>query len=269
MLAVGLLLPMVLEAQPRSIRIRQGTSVEYSVQAEIEMKEVVGDRESMVRAVTGGIFELTARRVSRQKIEWTYQTPEIRVVRVSSTGPGEGGAETTVEARSGRLATDSRGRVVSGRSGTSASLTPMIEALQRGLVQLWFQPAIFRGMKPGQTWSEKRDERIRVDDMGIDIRARYTVGYRFDGIVDTLGTKAVRVSWSTDRMQIDGQRTSNGVSSPVRGDGDHFGTSYFSTIDGLLLACVSENSLDVRVSPEQGGGVIPMAWRLRSESTRR
>jgi hypothetical protein len=267
-----LLLPALLEAQTKAIRIRQGESLEYDVRAEIEVTELAGDREAVLRAVTGGVAQLKARRVSREKIEWTYETPEVRLVRVTGTmEPGEA-SETTVQAKTGRVATDSRGRLVSSlKSGSNGeSLTAMMEAMHRNLVKLWFQPAMLRGKHPGDTWSENRDERIRISEMGIDVRTRYAVAYRFDGIVDTLGTKAVRVSWSAQQMKIDGTRTIDGVRSPVRGDGDHVGTSYFSTIDGLLLASVSENSVDIRVAPSNGGGgVIPMTWRLRSESIRR
>ncbi|HVK39670.1 MAG TPA: hypothetical protein VNA88_14135 [Candidatus Kapabacteria bacterium] len=271
MAALGLLLPGFLPAQQGAIRIKQGETLEYNVRAEFEVTEVVGDREAVLRAVTGGVAELHARRVTRQKIEWSYETPEVKLVRVTSTMEPGASTETMVQAKAGRLATDGRGRVVAGlRAGRDdASLTAMMEAMHRSLVRLWFQPTLLRGKRPGDTWSEKRDERLRIAEMGIDVRARYTVVYRFDGIIDTLGGKAVRISWSAEEMAIDGTRTIDGVVAPVLGDGDHQGSSYYSTIDGLLLASSSENVVDIRVSPGDGGGVIPMTWRLRSESTRR
>jgi hypothetical protein len=176
-----------------------------------------------------------------------------------------------VESTKGTISTDSRGRVVSGlRLSESESLTPLMEAMHRSMVKLWFQPAIFRKLKPGDTWTEKRDDRIVVADMGIDVHARYNVDYHFDGIVDTLGIKAVRVTWHAARMTIAGTRTVDGKSSPVEGDGDHYGTSYFSTIDGLVLATVSDNTVDLRVTPKNGSQpAIPMTWRLHSESLRR
>ncbi|MBC8144555.1 MAG: hypothetical protein H7X80_03150, partial [bacterium] len=150
------------------------------------------------------------------------------------------------------------------------SLAAMMEAMHRTLVKLWFQPEIFRKKKPGDTWVEKRDERIRVDDLGIDVRTRYDVAYRFDGIVDTLGIKAIRLSWTAGHMKIEGTRSLEGKATPVTGDGDHRGTSYFSTIDGLMLLSQSENTVDLRVPASDGSGrVIPMMWRMRSEAIRK
>jgi hypothetical protein len=273
LLAALLLAPAIAGAQPNGIRIKQGETLQYNVRAEVEVSELVGEREEVLRAETGGVAELRAQKVGRRQIEWSYETPEVRLIRVTSTMEPGASAETTVEKRSGKVSTDSRGRVVSGLKGSTKStesLTGLMEAMHRNLVKAWFQPKIFRRMKPGDTWTEQRDERINVEDLGIAMRARYAVDYRFDGIVDTLGMKAIRVTWRAGAMTIDGSRTMNGASVPILGDGEHSGTSYFSTIDGLMLAGTSENTVDIRVaSPEKDGRVIPMSWRMRSASVRK
>jgi hypothetical protein len=272
LVAIAVLLPAIAISQPKTIRIRKGESLEYAVKAAIEVTELAGDKEKTLRAETGGIAHLTAQKVSGRKIEWSYETPDVKLIRVTSTMEPGASAETTVQAKEGKVATDNRGRVISGlhRRTGSESLTSLMEAMHRTLVKLWFQPAIFRRMKPGDKWSERRDERIAVEDLGIDVRARYRVDYRFDGIVDTLGMKAIRVTWRAGEMAIEGTRTSEGRKDPVQGDGEHFGTSYFSTIDGLMLAGTSDNVVDIRVSSPTGdGSVIPLTWRLRSESLRR
>lgn len=258
-------------AQPKAIKIRQGESIEFHVRAAIEVTELVGDAESSLRAETGGIAMLRARRVSRRKIEWTYETPDVKLTRVTSTAePGESD-ETTVKTKTGKISTDVRGKLVKVTTPkTSKSLASLMEAMHSSLVKLWFQPQIFHKKRPGDSWSENRDEQIGVDELGINVRTRYEVTYRFDGIVDTLGVKAIRLSWTAGHMTIEGTRTVDGKTSPVVGDGEHTGTSYFSTIDGLMLASQSENSVDLRVSStDEGGRVIPMMWRMRSESIRR
>lgn len=262
--------PTLLIAQPKSIRIKQGESIEYNVRAEIEVSETIaGGAEKLLRAETGGVAHLRARRVSRKKIEWSYETPEVKLIRVSSTmEPGEPD-ETTVQTKAGKILTDDRGRVTStvATIPPTQSLASLMEAMHRSLVKTWFQPAIFRKLRPGDKWTEERNEHIQVDELGIDVQTSYSVDYTFDGIVDTLGVRALRVSWHAGQMSIEGTRVVDGIVSPVAGDGDHYGTSYFSTVDGLMLVSQSENSVDIRV--RRADGVIPMTWRTRSRSIRR
>jgi hypothetical protein len=257
--------------QSDKIKVRKGDRFTYKVQAEMEFTEMSGEREDMMRVETGGPAELQARKVSKKSIEWSYDSPDVRLQRSQSTVDREHSTDTTIAGKQQNFTTDAVGNMRGGKTSTqSISTGTLSESIHKNVVKQWFLPKIFRKLKPGDTWQENFDDQVTINELGLNVRTQYTVIYTFDGIVDTLGTKAMRIRSHAASMKIAGKRSVAGNSMPVEGDGDHYGTAYYSTIDGLLLVSNSENQLDMHVASSQSPGsrIIPMTWRLKAEAVR-
>jgi hypothetical protein len=251
-------------AQPSSIKVRKGDQIDFTVRAEVEVTEILGDSERTFRAQADGPARLTVERITRGNIRWTYSTPELRL----DSSAARLMSIDSVHALAVRFSTDRRGNV-SGSGRRLRDLAPLMESVHRSILFLWFQPGIFRKMRPGATWTENRSESIVLEGLGIDAQAKFAVRYSFDGMADTLGVRAIRLRWSAPTMAIRGTRVIDGHSHPLQGDGEHSGIAYFSTIDGLLLAGVTESIVDMRIPSEGRGGAMPTMWRLHSASIRR
>lgn len=257
-------------AQTSSV-VKKGEKFSYNVESEVEITEIAAGDERTMHAMVEGIAELTARRVTSKRIEWTYSAEPVHLRVTNSIGPGVA-RDTTVRGTSRVFVTDAKGTPLTGGAPKAGGdrLSGVLEGIQQSMIKRWILPATMRRMTPGDSWSEERSEDVSVADIGMTLDTRFTVLYTFDGIVDTLGTRAVRVRSMSESMTIRGNRTLDGKKMNLEGDGgSHLGTSYYSTIDGMLLASRSESEVDIRVTTVgDSGSSIPMTWRQRASAMR-
>ena len=258
------------DAQTTAKKPEKGERFSYQVESEVEITEITSQDEKSLRATATGLAELRARKLSKKRIEWTYSAEPVRL-RVSNTiGPGRP-RDTTVRGTSRVFLTDASGAPVTQANTriTSSEISGILDGIQQNMIKRWILPSKMRAMKPGDTWEEERSDEVTVPDVGMVLDSRFTVAYTFDGIVDTLGIKAVRVRSRSSSVSIRGSRTIDGAKMKLEGDGgSHLGTSYYSTIDGVLLASRSENEVDIRVTGSGESADIPMTWRQRASAMR-
>jgi hypothetical protein len=257
-------------AQTAAKSPEKGERFSYHVESEVEITEINAQDEKWLRATATGVAELRARKLSKKRIEWTYSAEPVRL-RVSNTiGPGRA-RDTTVSGTSRIFLTDATGAPVSPSHTriSSSEISGILDGIQQNMIKRWILPSTMRKMKPGDTWQEERSDEVHVADVGMVLDSRFTVSYTFDGIVDTLGIRAVRVRSQSQSVSIRGSRTINGTKMKLEGEGgSHLGTSYYSTIDGVLIASRSENEVDIRVTRSGEAGDIPMTWRQRASAMR-
>lgn len=254
-----------------STGVKKGEKFSYNVESEVQIVEIGAGDERMLHAMVAGVAELTARRVTGKRIEWTYNAEPAQLRVLNSIGPGTT-RDTTIKGTSRVFVTDAKGAAVNStnRKSKGDHLSGILDGIQQSMIKRWILPATMRKMKPGDTWNEVREEEIALTDVGMTLDSRFTIRYTFDGIVDTLGTNAVRVRSESQAMAIRGNRLLDGKRMQLEGEGgSHIGISYYSTIDGMLLASQSESEVDIRVTTVgDSGGSIPMTWRQRASAMR-
>jgi hypothetical protein len=258
------------DAQPLDRKPKNGERFSYNVESEVEITEISPDDEKTMRATAVGVAELRARKVSNRRIEWTYSAEPLRLRVTNTIGPGRA-RDTTIRGTSRVFVTDAGGTPVSSTASRIAGsdLSSVLEGIQQNMIKRWILPTTMRKMKPGDGWTEERRDEVKLPEVGMVLDTRFTVNYVFDGIVDTLGIRAVRVRSQSNSMAIRGTRLVDGQKVKLEGDGgSHIGTSYYSTVDGVLIASRSENEVDVRVRSSDSVSGIPMTWRQRATAMR-
>ena len=87
-----------------------------------------------------------------------------------------------------------------------------------------------------------------------------TTLYHYDGVVDTLKTKADRIRAEVTSMTIQGSGEVMGTSMTIDGDGVSATTGYYSAKDGILLASSTDAEISMRMAMGEQM-VIPMTFK--------
>jgi hypothetical protein len=253
-----------------SIKVKQGTKFSYNTSSEMEMTQSAMGQEMTVTTRTTGLTELTAKKVAKQRIDWTLAIPELRMTMSNSMQP-DAAMDTTIVTEPQNYVTSSNGKVlVAPKSANAGQMEMMMGGSMMKNFALWFTPALPKGAQSGESWEEQRRDTVNMnpgeeEDGGIKIISSQNLKYTYDGITDTLGVKVARIRWTATSMKIEGGGSIQGNNMTMEGDGAINGTSYYSTKDGLLFASVTNSESNMRLGINAGGQemVIPMVQTTR------
>lgn len=270
--AVALLSGSSLLAQPSNsgapsgqIKVKKGAKIHYKVDMSIDINQSMMGQEVSMTMSSIGDAELKATNVARSLIDWTYS---LQKMKMKMTGPMmPTGMDTTINSPPSTFTTDLQGNITK-QEGLQELSEAMSGGIQTISLEQYFSPVLGRSLKPGDTWEVSRVD--TTPQGGIDVRINTTMKYTYHGTVDTMKTKAVRISSEITSMTLEGEGNQQGMDIIVDGDGNGTNTFYYSQKDGLLLAAVSNSEINARASVTgQAAMVIPMTYVMKSTLVRK
>ncbi len=260
LVAAGLLASAVAHAQSPSITVKQGTSITYRVKGSTDMTQSMMGQEMTVNLSNDGNLILASKKVADDRLDWTSQLKNVKVKVKSPMPMGKG--DTTITTRPKPFVTDRTGRVLEGELEAVGSA----QILQGGLQQ-FFAPIINRNLQAGETWETDRTD--TTVNMGVSIITRTRLRYTYDGKVDTLKQKAVRLRVEIVEMTLSGGGTvPQAGEAKIDGEGSGTSTLYYSERDGLLLAATQDNTSTMRMELSAASMTIPITYKLHSTVVR-
>lgn len=219
-------------AQTPKFAPKQGDTLRFVRDISSNVTQSISGVEMSMNMSFDGPVALAATKVRDTEIEWWALAPSTRFV---VDAPMQGVTlDTVVTGSAVGLVTNRDGRIesVSGRLtdvGEVGSMVP--QSAGEGEFELYFLPALPKNVKVGQSWKTSRSDTAEQGAMVTQLSLVYT----YEGMVDTLGTKATRVRIQSDTLSMSGEYAQGGVTAAMDGSGQVNATLYYSSGDGMLL----------------------------------
>jgi|GEM_PF-5485661 len=257
---LGVLTTALLQAQPTTITVKKGATITYRILGSTEITQSMMGQEMKIGFSNDGKLILANKNVGSDRLEWTSQLKNVKV-KVQSQLP-IGGGDTTITSSPKPFATDRSGHLMEGELESS----DMMQVLQGGLQQ-FFAPIINRGLQVGESWETSRTD--TTAKMGLNIISHTKLRYVYDGVVDTLKQKALRLRMEIVEMTITGGGSLAQVGeATIDGEGSGNSTLYYSNRDGMLIAATQNNESTMRMEFSAASMTIPMTYKLQSTVVR-
>lgn len=272
--AAFLLLAMAagtLHAQTKALSVKQGAEYKYESKISLEQTVSMAGTESATNGTVTSSPVLRAEKVAKSSIAWACDPGSNHLQMSGEMLPG-GKLDTTVNFIPSRFSTDLRGsRIASDSADMGKTLSAVIggPAFNK-LFDTWFSPVLARDVKPGGSWDEQHVDTVVNGMIGIQIKTATTTHYTYDGLVDTLGGKYMRVRTKVTSMTIAGSGSFGGMNMVIDGDGTCSSDLYYTAADGILkvsnIDCLSNYRMAVN---GDGQMVIPVSQRVTGSMVRK
>ncbi len=246
--------------------VKAGKTFTYITSAQMDITQSMAGQEMSMTNSSEGTTVLKVMKLGNGTIDWTFAVPRIRT---KMSNPMMGEMDTTLSVKPTPFSTTVQGEVTGG-----SSIADAMESIgggtgaQKLTVGEFFSPTLSAILTPGTTW-----DKTTVDttmNNGVEIHIARTIRYTFDGVVDTLKTRTVRVRAESTSMTLEGKGEVQAFNLEVNGDGRMHSISYYSIKDGMLVATSSETEIDARavVSGAQNM-IIPSTYKIASSMHRK
>lgn len=158
-------------------------------------------------------------------------------------------------------------------------LTRMMEsaANRQSAMQMFMQEG-WLDKQAGETWEEETLDTIDAKDVSfgpgtmtgsLKLITRTRSRYTYEGSVDTLGTKAVRLKYELLELSMNGGMEAKEVQIDITSNGTGNGTFYYSVDDRLQLAAVSDLTMSSVIAMPSMNQTMPMKQRVMTTIVRR
>lgn len=120
----------------------------------------------------------------------------------------------------------------------------------------------------GDTWSDHLQDTIRIDGKeskaeSANIRLEVRTDYTFEGHVDTLGHKTVRIRYVINQVSMDGTITAaDGGETTIKSDGQGSGVFYYDVEDFLQVATQSITDVKMQLGLPVSGKTIDITQHM-------
>lgn len=164
-------------------------------------------------------------------------------------------------------------------SSLAKELTRMLEntssrqsAMQMFLSSEWLQK------KEGDSWEEESTDTINADDVAfgqagmkgkVFLITRTKTRYTYQGTVDTLGMKAVRLKYELLELDLSGTMEAKELEITLASKGSGTGTYYYSVDDRLQLAGSSDLSTSSTIAIPSMSQSMPMKQHVLTTLVRK
>ncbi|MDB5033178.1 MAG: hypothetical protein JWQ98_419 [Chlorobi bacterium] len=269
MAAISMITAGTAFSQTNALGVKKGSRATYEMSTKSDVVQTVQGQDLTVNSTGTATLELGVRNLAKDHIDWTFTLAKMRLVMGSPSAPSMK-KDTTVRGKPMPFTTDLNGKVTAMFSPEADQTGKMMMGLRRTSVAEFFSPALTRTLKPGDSWEEKSTDTIENAQLqGAKIYVERTTKYTFDGDVDTLKAKTVRLRTEVTSMSISGAGSIQGLKLDIHGDGTSTATNYY-TGDGLLLVSGSIGEMNMRVmTTGQVEMVIPITYKFSSSTVRK
>lgn len=267
-IAIALLAAGPLFAQSK-VNVRGGDRFSYNADSELNITQLMQGQEMSVKLTSKGTTELMVKKTGKDRIQWSIGMPSMHITTTSDMMPGAG-MDTSFSSEPADFVTDLKGNVIE-EPKISENMLKTFSGLQGGGLEQMFLPATAKSSRQGDTWEVTETDTVPNPMLaGSDMYIERTTTYYYDGPVDTMQTRAVRIRAEVTSMSISGSSEMMGAQISVEGDGDMSTTSYFSEKDGLLLSSRASGVISLRlvVTSESETEVVPIEYAMSATTTR-
>ncbi|MEO5929303.1 MAG: hypothetical protein ABIR47_05180 [Candidatus Kapaibacterium sp.] len=270
MAAIGMITAGTAFSQTGTLGVKKGTKATYEMSTKSDVVQTVQEQDLTVNSTGTATLELGVKNIARDHIDWTFTLAKMRLMMGSPASPSMK-KDTTVKGTPMPFTTDLNGKVISMFSPEANQTGKMMMGFRKTSVTEFFSPTLTRTLKPGDSWEENSIDTIENAQLqGVKIYVSRTTKYTFDGGVDTLKAKTVRLRTEVTSMSISGTGSIQGLKLDIHGDGISTAISYYTASDGLLLVSGSVGEMNMRVmSTGQVEMVIPVVYKFSSSTVRK
>jgi len=258
-----------LRAQTGSITVKGGAKFNYDVVASMHVSQSIQGQDMTIDSKTVGDVLLVAKKVAPSKIDWNYGLTKAHVRMEGAMFPKP--IDSTIKGKSADFSTDLQGRITSIADLRSTMDPMMAMGFQQNTMGQLFSPLLQKTAKPGDSWEEKTaDTMDNPAAPGVTMIIKRTTKYTYDGVFDTLKTKAARVRSEVTSMTIEGSGTVQGMEMAIDGDGTSVNANYYQVDNGILVASNGETEMNTRIAltgPMEL--VIPMTMKMNTSTVRK
>ena len=120
----------------------------------------------------------------------------------------------------------------------------------------------------GDTWSDHLRDTIQIDGTETKVESANIImeiktDYTFEGHVDTLGHKTVRIRYVINQVSMDGTVTApNGGETTIKSDGQGSGVFYYDVDDLLQVATQSITDVEMELGMPKTGKTIDITQHM-------
>lgn len=267
-LALSILGTSGLMAQDK-ITVKGGNKFDFTFSGDMNVTQSMAGQEMTVASTMNGGVHMMANKVGKDEIDWSYGVSDMKVSTKSEVLPG-GGQDTTITMEPVPFRTDMNGKIKQN-AALGEALQMFSSGVQGFAPQQMFSPAIGRSLKKGQTWEESSIDTVHNPMMGDGAMViERTTRYTYDGPVDTLKNKAIRIRSEITSMSLTGSASMMGMDVKIDGDGSANMVSYYGAKDGILLATIGDNETNMRMAMTgQAEMLIPITMSMTSRMVRK
>lgn len=239
--AVLLVSAVAAHAQTPAIVVKSGTSIPYLIQSTVAMLQGEGAQAFSVTMTTQSNAELKAAKVQASGIDWTLTLSNARL-RMVSPGMPNGAMDSSVSLKPVSFVTDPQGRLTTSLGAGSEMQSFLASGMASNFsMDQFFSPTLTHAVNPGESWETQSSDTVAPPSMrGFRIVVKRTVRYTYDGVVDTLNTKAHRVRAEAKTMTLDGKGELQGMNMRLNGGGTCSWSCYYTAAENLMLTSRTE-----------------------------
>lgn len=207
------------------------------------------DSDMNVIVVVNG--EAKGDQVQRQEMIYTV-SPEGKIINLQV-----GGMQDQVGAEMQQLLQRSAG----GQTG-----------MQMFLQKDWLNKTV------GDTWSDNLLDTVQIDSIptksGRSTESAYLVldiktDYTYEGDVDTLGRKTVRISYKINEIKMEGKIITSGNEMTITSNGTGSGVFYYDIADHLQVATRTLTKVEMMIGMPSADTYLPVSQTMTVDMTRK
>ncbi len=244
-------------AQPAVITVKSGKKIPYVTATKTTITQSISGQEIEVLMATDTKADLVAKSVTADGINWSYVIKQAKMSMKTPMSPKA--KDSVLKMKPFDFNTDLRGNLI-----RAAELDPSFMAVYGGgngssPIQQLFAPTLSRELTAGQSWDESRIDTVSTTGLNGKMFISRTTKYTYDGLVDTLNTKAHRIRSEVTAMSITGSGDIQGMNVTMAGDGTSTTAAYYSSVDGLMISSLA--TMEMRMQMAIAGAtemVIPI-----------
>ncbi len=248
------------DAQTSSIVVKSGGAIPYRIQSTVAMLQGEGTQAFSVTMTTHSDAELKAAKVGASGIDWTLTLSNARL-RMVSPGMQSGTMDSAVHLKPVSFSTDPQGRLSTSLKAGSEMQSFLASGMASNFsMEQFFSPTLTRSVKAGDSWETQSSDTVAPPSMqGFRIVVKRTVRFTYDGVVDTLRTKAHRVRAEVKAMALEGKGELQGMNMQLNGGGTSSWICYYSAAENLMLASRTEGETRMLLTVVGTDQALPLA----------
>lgn len=163
-------------------------------------------------------------------------------------------------------------------SNLSRELTRMLQnTSSRQSAMQMFMPEEWSAKKVGETWEDASLDTIDAENVmfgegmegNLFLITRTRTRYTYEGTVDTLGMKAVRLRYELIELDLSGQFSAQGLETNLASKGKGTGVFYYAAEDRVQLAGTSDLTTNSTITMPTMNQTMPMKQHVITTMARR